>query len=94
MRREGSGATVIPGPGHVTYECIFVDEIARNSLCCEVVNIDLLHREEGPVANKSRLMEKWYGGLAHFLLFRCWWRETGLVLQILRTKWKLFLNSS
>jgi hypothetical protein len=47
MRREGTSATVVPGPGHVTYECKFIDQIARNSLCCAVVSSDLLRYEEG-----------------------------------------------
>ncbi|PMD25887.1 hypothetical protein NA56DRAFT_698959 [Hyaloscypha hepaticicola] len=33
-----TSATVVPGPGHLTYECKFIDQIAGNSLCCEVVD--------------------------------------------------------
>jgi hypothetical protein len=74
VRREGTRATVVPGPGPLTYECKFIDQIARNSLCCEVVSIDLLHYEIGVFADQGRLMERWFWGLAHLLLFRFWLR--------------------
>lgn len=84
MRRKGTSATVVPGPGHLTYECKFIDQIAGNSLCCEVVSINLLHYEDGVFADRGRLMERWFGGLAHLPSFRCWWREAGRVLEICR----------
>ena len=56
-KREGEKATIKPsGPPLPNYQCIFIDDIARESLCCVVVSYFIDEREEATVVDQCRLM--------------------------------------